>query len=120
MPLHDILPPIEMSDATFLYIFGLLFVVLLLLFRYLYKKRKKPLTPFQILELCNFNDAKKTAFQLSYYGEVLSKEEKLKSKFIALKEKLEPYKYTKDTMPLPQKLADEFNELLEHLRDTNV
>jgi len=119
MELHDILPPLEISDYGFLYILGLIFGVLVI-FIYFYKKRKRQtLTPLQILESCNFNDAKKTTSQFSYYGKTLFKEDKLLI-FLELNKSLEPYKYTKETTSLPQKLVDEIKELLRQVREEHA
>ena len=120
MPLHDILPPIEISNAIFFYLAGGLFGLFTLLFGYLYKIQKKPLSSFQILERCNFNDAKKTALQFSYYGKKIFKNEVIKGKFLLLEERLNVYKYIKNRTILPQELVESIKELLEEARENHA
>jgi len=120
MPLHDILPPIEISDHDFLYIVGVVFGVIVLVVYFYRVGKRKILSSFQILELCDFKDAKKTAFQFSYYGKKVFKNEGTKAKFLELEERLKGYKYAKETTPLPQPLEDEIKELLKEVKENDV
>jgi hypothetical protein len=116
MPIHDILPPIEIDDYTYLYVVGFI-LVLLALFILLYKTEKKGTKYYlRILDKCDFNDAKKTALQFSYYGKSIFIDEVTKTRFLKLKERLEYYKYIKNTTTLPQHLEDDIKQLIKQAR----
>ncbi len=119
MPLHDILPPIEMIDYTFLYIVGFVLLVLfMLVVKRLYKTEKKDaLYYLHILEACDFKDAKKTALQFSYYGKRIFTDTPTKEIFIKLQQKLTPYKYIQNTIALPPHLEESIKELLRQVRE---
>ena len=114
MTLHDINPPIEMVNETLLYVLGaVVFGVFVLLFRYFYQKRKKTTHALDILKRCDYQDAKKTALQFSYYGKKLFLKPKEKAHFITLQKELERYKYLPLTTPLPKALEASIKKLLE-------
>jgi len=121
MSLHDILPPIELRDYTFIYIlFGLFLVILsTLLYKHFFKKVKKDAKYYlNILEKCDFKDAKKTALQFSYYGKYIFIDEVRKARFLELTESLKPYKYIENLTSTPQKLENDIKKLLEQERES--
>ena len=116
MPLHDILPPIAISDHSFVYIFGFMLGVIALVVYFYRLRKKQTLSPSQILEQCDFNDAKKTALQFAYYGRKIFKDEVKEARFLALNERLKSYKYGKNRTAMPQELEESIKELLEEVR----
>ena len=122
MPLHDILPPLEIADYFWAYLAMALLVmlgVLGLLIPYLLKK-KKAISPVTILEQCDFNDAKKTSLQFSHYGKTIFTDALTKPKFVALEEKIKKYKYIQHMTPLPKALEDDIKKLLKEKRDNHA
>ena len=121
MELHDILPPLEIVDPVYLYLVGLLFLgllgLLVFVVRQIWKRlKKKSHYHLDILEKCDFKDAKKTARQFSYYGKYLFSDEVFKPQFLALKQRLNRYKYIQDLTEIPQELEDEIKQLLHQIR----
>ena len=122
MQLHGILPPLEVVDYTYLYLFGAILVLGSLLYfiykRFIYTPKKGTAYYLRLLEQCDFQDAKKTALQFSHYGQMIFT--KQQAQFQAIQSKLEPYKYLKNSPELPKKLQKEITQILQDTRQNHV
>ncbi len=105
IPLHDIKPLVEVEEYSLYYFLGSSFLALFLLlgvayFLYRYIKSK---SAFNIrkenkksINSLNISDTKKTAYALTFYGEVFKDDSPRHSEmFRNLTTRLEPYKYKK-------------------------
>ena len=122
MHLHGILPPLEVVDYAYLYLFGAILVLGSLLYfiykRFIYTPKKGRTYYLRLLEQCDFQDAKKTALQFSYYGQMIFT--KQQAQFQAIQSKLEPYKYLKNSPTLPKELQKEITQILQDARQNHV
>ena len=105
IPLHDIKPLLEVDDYSFYYFLGALSVLIILLIgiiylvykyfkkRNAYNKRKEYINNINNLDI---NDTKKTAYQISFYGELFKDDSPRHAEmFQNLTQRLESYKYKK-------------------------
>ncbi len=119
MPLHDIFPAID--TTWYLVKLGSMALVIALLLLYAlwqWRKRKKKKTrPYylNILSQCDFNDSKRTANQVSYYGKLVVRTTQEEEKLQHLIEILTPYKYHKMTIPLPLEIQKKIQIFLVQL-----
>ena len=124
MPLHDIFPAID-TTAYLVKLGSMVFVILLILlyalWRWHTRKKKKTRSYYlNILSHCDFNDSKRTAHQLGYYGKFVVRTVQEKEKLQHLITTLTPYKYNKKTIPLPIELQEEIQTFLAQLGSKNV
>jgi len=124
MQLHDIFPAID--TMWYLLMFGAMALCVALLFLWVcwqWRKRKKKKTrPYYlaILSECDYHDAKRTAFQLSYYGKYVVCTPKDKATLQHLIRILMPYKYHKETRALPLEIQEEIKSFLTQLGAKDV
>jgi len=117
MSLHDILPPIQIHDYTFFYMGLGLLGLCAVIFKRFYKRQKKDINYYlHILDHCDFQDAKKTALQFSYYGRRIFINEEEKAQFSELQQRLERYKYIQLSTAIPLDLEDDIKQLLQQAR----
>jgi len=120
MQLHDILPPIEVTDYTLFYVLISMFFIIGLLYLLVKRFVKKDENYYlNMLENCDFEDGKKTAFQFSYYGKTAFKNEDTKEKYLSIKQKITKYKYTKNSSAILPHIEEEIKKLIKQQRDYN-
>ena len=119
MELHDIYPAeeiVEYSVYLFLLYFSLLLLFSYLLIKYYQKRKKRALTPLEILEISDYSRAKEMAFKLFYYGDSLVQTVEQKTKLKRLKEKLEPFKYSHCDDILSKTVQDEIQDFITSVK----
>ena len=124
MPLHDIFPAID-TTAYLVKLGSMAFVILLILLYALWrwtKRKKKKTRPYylNIVNHCDFNDSKRTANQLGYYGKFVVRTVQEKETLQYIITTLEPYKYNKKTIPLPIELQEAIQTFLAQLEGKDV
>lgn len=124
MPLHDIFPAID-TTAYFVKWGSIVCVIILIVLYALWrwtKRKKKKTRPYylHLLSHCDFNDSKRTANQLGYYGKFVVRTLQEKEKLQHLITTLEPYKYNKKTLPLPTQVQEEIRIFLVQLGSKDV
>ena len=105
IPLHDIKPLLEVNEYSLYYFLGALSIAVIvflgiayLIYRYFKKRngyniRKEYIKNINTLD---FNDTKKTAYQISFYGEIFKDDSPRHAEmFKNLTQRLESYKYKK-------------------------
>lgn len=119
--LHDIKQLVEIPDFSFyLYLFLLsvviLIIVLLIYLVYkLFKNRKKDerKTYYEILENIDFEQAKKSAYEITKYGKLLATSDREKKLIEELIEELEKYKYKKEVTSIDNEVKILFNRFMD-------
>lgn len=124
MPLHDIFPAIDTTWYLVMFVTMTLCVALLLLWVFWrWRKRKKKKTRsyyLNQLSICDFNDSKHTANKLGYYGKFVVRTVQERETLQHLISTLSPYKYHKETLPLPTELQKEIQIFLTQIRSKDV
>lgn len=119
MPLHDIFPSIDTTWYLVMFCAMALCFVLLLLFlfwKWRFSKKKKTRSYYlNILRQCDFNDSKRTANQLNYYGKLVIRTPQEKEKLEHLITSLTPYRYQKESLPLAPKIQKEIRSFFLQL-----
>ena len=105
IPIHDIKPLVEIQDYSFYYFLALCIVGVLILLGVLYlvyhfykHKHKFNIRKehFKLLKKVNFKDAKKAAYDITYYGHTFKDDSPRHTKaYEDLLHRLEKYKYKK-------------------------
>jgi len=122
MQLHDIFPEVPNVEYSF-YIFLAINLVGFALLYFLYKvlkNRQNKLHPLDILKHYNPDDAKQTAYQISYYGKQLATNETQKQHLSQLEEKLDSYKYLKTSQSLSKEEQEEIEKFIHTIKGKNV
>jgi len=116
--LKDIKPLLEIPDNSFYIYWGeIIFAILLglLIFYFIGKKmwerRKINLAKGYVekLKSIDWNDAKKSAYDATYYARLLATDERRKELFSQLEPLLEQYKYKKQVEDVDQDTLNRFN-----------
>jgi len=124
MPLYDIFPAID-TTAYFVKWGSIVCVIILILLYALWrwtKRKKKKTRPYylNILSHYDFNDSKRTANQLGYYGKFVVRTVQEEETLQYIITTLEPYKYNKKTIPLPIELQEAIQTFLAQLGSKDV
>jgi len=122
MQLHDIFPEVPNVEYSF-YIFLAINLVGFALLYFLYKvlrNRQNKLHPLDILEQYNPDDAKQTAYQISYYGKELATSETQKQHLAQLEKELVAYKYLKTSQALSKEEKEEIEKFIHTIKGKNV
>ncbi len=124
MQLNDIFPAIN-TTAYFVKLGSIVCIIILILLYALWrwtKRKKKKTRPYylNILNHCDFNDSKRTAHQLGYYGKFVVRTVQEKEMLQHLISTLTPYKYHKETLPLPIEIQKEIQTFLAQLGNKDV
>ena len=126
--LRDIKPLLEIPDMSYyLYVGFLIFVGVLLLglLFFLIKKfwlnRKKDIRKiyFKQLKEINWNNAKESAYAVTYLGRELSIDDRSRDIYRGLVPMLEPYKYRKEVPKVDNETIKQYN-LLVHVLDESI
>ena len=126
--LRDIKPLLEIPDMSYyLYVGFLIFVGVLLLglLFFLIKKfwlnRKKDIRKiyFKQLKEINWNNAKESAYAVTYLGRELSIDDRSRDIYRGLVPMLEPYKYRKEVPKVDSETIKQYN-LLVHVLDESI
>jgi hypothetical protein len=120
--LKDIKPNVIIPDNSLImllsFIFGLLIIAILLyLFFKKPKRRKKPtLEDIKLKELkvLDFSNDKEVAYKFTTNA-YLFLNDKNKDEYEKIVKRLEPYKYKKNTPPMPQELKNSIREFIRKL-----
>jgi len=106
IPLHDIMPLMEVPDNSFGFLVVVLLVVTVLalggayLFYHYFAQQKKSnqrAKQYTALTKVNFKTSKKAAYEITKFGRLFSEDsERLQAAYQNLVEQLEPYKYKKE------------------------
>ena len=124
MELHDIFPPVEIVEYSLYYFLGSIISSLLLLyigFRIIKRKKRKDTAYYlNILEECNLDDTKHTAYKFTYYGKYIIKTEIQKEQFYTISQTLRRFKYERDSSRLPQNIQNDMKQFLHAIRKENV
>jgi len=124
MQLHDIFPAIDTTG--YLVMFGAMALCLALLLLFLFwkwhKRKKKKTRPYylNILRQYDFNDSKRTTNQLNYYGKFVIRTPQEKEKLQYLVDRLTPYRYQKESIPIAPKTQKEIRSFLVQLGAKDV
>lgn len=126
IPLHDIKPLLEVDEYSLYYFLSassllviLLLGIIYLIYRYFKKRnaynvRKEYIKNINALD---FSDTKKTAYQISFYGELFKDDSPRHAEMYQnLMQRLEPYKYKK-TVDSFDKETIGFMELYKEMLD---
>ena len=126
IPLHDIKPLLEVDEYSLYYFLGassllviLLLGIIYLIYRYFKKRnayniRKEYINNINALD---FSDTKKTAYQISFYGEIFKDDSPRHAEMYQnLMQRLESYKYKK-TVDSFDKETIGFMELYKEMLD---
>jgi hypothetical protein len=122
MKLHDIFPEVPIVEYSLYAFMGvtLLGLGFLYFFYRLFIHKQKRIHSLQILEQYNPKDAKYTAYQISYYGKKLAKNEIQKKYLTSLELKLNHYKYLQTSSTLSQSLQKEIEIFIQLLKGKHV
>ena len=123
--LKPIKPPVEVPDASFWQLLGLLALLVLLVAAalWLWRRKRRPRrrrfrkSPEQIarerIEAIDFNDTKGAVYTFGeYLPLLLSDDKESMAQFEALQRELETYKYKKEVPPLPAELRKKMARLI--------
>ena len=125
--LRDIKPLLEIPDMSYyLYVGFLIFVGVLLLglLFFLIKKfwlnRKKNMRKvyFNQLKEINWDNAKESAYAVTYLGRELSTDDRSRDIYRDLVPMLEPYKYRKEVPKVDDKTIQQYNLLVHVLNES--
>lgn len=105
IPLHDIKPLLEIEEYSLYYLLGvgtiaafLLFAIVYLLLKWLKNRNRFNIRKehFRLLNAVNLSDAKKAAYDITFYGNTFSDDSQRHSEMYKnLVERLESHKYKK-------------------------
>ena len=116
--LRDIKPLLEIPDSSYYIYWGLIsFAILLalaILFfvaKRLWENRKVNLAKgyLEALKRIDWEDTKKSAYQVTHYARLLATDERRKELFAQLEPMLEKYKYKKEVERIDQETRNKFN-----------
>lgn len=116
--LKDIKPLLEIPDNSFYIYWGLIIFAALLALGILYFVAKKVWESRKVnlakgylknLKAIDWKDAKKSAYDATYYARLLATDERRKELFSQLEPLLEQYKYKKEVEEVDQDTLNRFN-----------
>ena len=121
--IHDIKPLVEIPDYSFfilsgLILLGIIIVSLVIFFIYKYLKNKKQNIRreyFKKLKELDFKNSKKSAYDITKYGQLLVKTKREKQLLNDLISQLEQYKYKKDVDNFDDETKALFDRFLDGL-----
>lgn len=106
IPIHDIMPLMEVPDSSFTFLMMIVVLLLLLgigvsylLYRYMRERHRSNQREkyFKALSTIDFTQPKQAAYDITKYGRVFADDsERLSEAFQNLVERLEAYKYKKE------------------------
>ena len=126
--LRDIKPLLEILDYSyvmFIVLSSLLIIILLSLLYFFAKKfwynRKLNMRKvyFERLKSVNWNNTKKAAYEVTFFGRALATEPRIEEIYKQLVPLLEPYKYRKEVPQIDTKTLQQY-KLLVHIIDESI
>jgi len=126
--LRDIKPLLEIPDDSYtiflvlaVFMGLLIFSLLLILFRKFWSKRKVDMRKVyaQRIKNVNWKHTKQAAYEVTFFGRLLSDDPKIETIYKQLVPMLEPYKYRKNVPALDDETLKQYN-LLVHIIDETL
>jgi len=126
--LRDIKPLLEIPDNSYtiflvlaVFMGLLIFSLLLILFRKFWSKRKVDMRKVyaQRIKNVNWKHTKQAAYEVTFFGRLLSDDPKIEGIYKQLVPMLEPYKYRKNVPALDEETLKQYN-LLVHIIDETL
>jgi len=126
--LRDIKPLLEIPDSSYvLFMISLLFIAIIILYllynfgKRLWENRKKNMREvyFKRLKSVDWSDSKKTAYEVTFLGRILSTEPRIEEIYKQLLPLLSSYKYQKVVPSVNEETLRQY-DLLVHVVDESL
>jgi len=126
--LRDIKPLLEIADDSYtifivlaLFMGFIILTLLFILFRKLFSNRKKDMKKvyFQRLKNVDWKHSKQAAYEVTFFGRLLSDEPRVEEIYKQLVPMLEAYKYRKEVPVIDEVTLRQYN-LLVHIIDETL
>ncbi|MDF1880718.1 hypothetical protein JHD50_05265 [Sulfurimonas sp. MAG313] len=126
--INDVFPLVQIPDNSLVIFLSFLVVGTALICvggylvynKLLHKKMTQTKKYLKILRNCDFENTKQSAYQISYYGRLLSANEKEKNVIEEIISELSSYKYQKKPLPISNELKEKLQNFISCIESRNV